>query len=321
MSDREQAALGWFVRLRGAVTAEDRRDFAAWLGADAGSRGAFAEAEALWRRTDAAAARLAGEEAPALRQLLAKMDATRERRGWLPRLRPALAMAALVLAVVAGGIWLERPHLFQDLVADHVTGRGERRLVALPDGSTALLEADSAIRLDYVAGERRVALLRGAAFFSVVATGRPFVAAAAGGETHVLGTKFEVRLAGEDAVVTVAEGRVGVVLPSHEAAVLGAGQQIRYGPDGAGAVTQADLDAALAWQQGRLVFYRARMSEVVEALGRYHAGRIVILDDALADRRVTGSLAIGDADAALASLRAIVGFRRTSIAGHLVILR
>jgi transmembrane sensor len=230
-------------------------------------------------------------------------------------------MAALVLAVVAGGVWLERPHLFQDLSADHVTARGERRLVALPDGSTALLEADSAISLDYGAGERRVALLRGAAFFAVVATGQPFVVAAAGGETRVLGTKFEVRLSGEDAVVTVAEGQVSVELPGREAAILEAGQQIRYGPDGAGAVTAADLDAAFAWQQGRLVFYRARMSEVVEALGRYHAGRIVILDDTLADRRVTGSLAIGDADAALTSLQAIVGFRRTSIAGHLVILR
>jgi transmembrane sensor len=321
MSDREEAALGWFVRLRGAASTEDRHAFAAWLGADPANREALAEAERLWRRTDAAAVRLAAEEAPALRRLLATVDATRQRRGWRRHLRPALATAALVLALVAGGIWLERPHLLQDLVADHVTAQGERRLVALPDGSTALLEADSAIRLDYVAGERRVALLRGAAFFSVVATGRPFVVAAAGGEARVLGTKFEVRLFCEDAVVTLAEGRVGVELPDHAAAILEAGQQIRYAPDGAGSVTAVDLDEAFAWQQGRLVFYRARMGDVVEALGRYHAGRIVILDDDLAERRVTGSLATDDADAALSSLQAIVGFHRNSIAGHLVILR
>jgi DNA-directed RNA polymerase specialized sigma24 family protein len=88
-----------------------------------------------------------------------------------------------------------------------------------------------------------------------------------------------------------------------------------------GEVMTVDVEAAFAWQHGRLVFYRARLSEVIEAIGRYRPGRIVILNSEVAARRITGSFPADDPDAALAALQTIVGFQRDTIAGRLVLVR
>ena len=313
--ERERMALAWFVRLRDAPAAAERREFAAWLAASPANRDAFAAVEAAWRAAEAPARRAASADAEALRLLLARIRRPPLR---LPRLAPAFA-AALSLLLLAG-VWLERPGLLDDLAADHVTARGEQRLVALSGGATALLDADSAIAVEQAGDERRVRLLRGAALFSVEPGIGAFAVQAADGEARVLGTRFEVRLTGGHATVTVAEGRVLVAPPGGREALLGPGQQIRYGPQGAGAVAKADLDAALAWRDGRLVFVGARLAEVVESLQRRRPGRILILGDELAERRVSGSFPAAEPDAALASLEAILGFRRTSVADRLVLL-
>jgi transmembrane sensor len=319
VSKQEQEALVWFVRSRNELTSREQADFAHWLAANPANQATFAEMEALWARAETPSTRLAAEEAPTLQRLLDRMDAPPERRTF--GFRAAWATACLCLVLLAGVVWLERPHLLQDLLtADAVTARGEQRLVPLPDGSSALLDADSAIAIDYEQGERRLTLLRGAAFFSVIPTGGQFVVAAAGGEVQVLGTTFEVRLAGEEATVTVSEGKVNVQPPGHPVATLGHGQRLRYGSEGVSELQAADLAAAFAWQQGRLVFYRARLSEVMETVGRYRPGRIVILNDQVAERRITGSFPAKDPDAALDSLQTIIGFRRDTIASRLVII-
>jgi transmembrane sensor len=316
---REQAALEWFVRLRKPHDAADRTAFRAWHDADRRNAAAFAGAEDLWRRTDDAAARLALDEAPALAGLLAAMERPKPRVAWRRPL--ALAAAAACLLIATAAVWLERPHLVQDLMADQATGRGEIRTVSLPDGSSALMDADSAITVDYARGERRLTLLRGAAFFSVVSNGQPFVVAAKGGETRVVGTQFEVRLSGERVIVTVAKGRVDVAPPTGGRQTLMPGQRLPYGAGGAGAVSSVDPADLLAWREGRLIFRRTRLDEAVEVLNRYRAGRIVLLDDALAARTVSGSFPASDTDGALDALRQVVGFRMDSITPYLVILR
>jgi len=320
LSNRDQEALAWFVRFRGELTPKEREDFARWIAADPANSIAFTEVETLWTDVGVPSAHLATEEAPALHSLLAKMDVQPERSTF--GFRVAWAMVCLCLVLLVGGVWLERPHLFQDLLsADAVTARGERRLVSLPDGSSALLDADSAIAINYGQGERQLTLLRGAAFLSVVSSGEPFVVTAAGGEVLVLGTRFEVRLLAEGATVTVSEGRVNVQPPDHPATTLKPGQQLRYGPMGMSEVQVVDLDAAFAWQHGRLVFHRTPLSEVLEAIGHYHPGRIVILNNQVAEHRITGSFPANDPDAALDLLQTIIGFRRDTVASRLILIR
>jgi transmembrane sensor len=222
------AALDWFVRLREDGSPRERRAFERWLEADPSNQGAYADVETMWGRLHAAGGLLLAQEERELRSLLAAMDATRKARSSNTIVASIAGM--LCLLVLAGSIWLKRPNLLEDLRADYVAARGQQRTLVLPDGSTALIDADSALALKFSADDRRVVLLRGAAFFSVVHTGEPFEVEAAGGEERVLGTKFSVRIEGDGAAVTVAEGKVAVSLPGFALATLTAGEQATYGP-------------------------------------------------------------------------------------------
>jgi transmembrane sensor len=314
-ADPDEAALAWVSQLRGSPTPGERAAFERWLAASPAHRVAWRRAESLWSATGEAGARIAEEEASTLAAYLENMDRAR-RRKTVRRRGTALGLA---LAVLGGAIWFERPHLLQDFTADYVSGRGERRLVTLSDASTVLLDADTAVDVAFVPGERRVRLLRGTAYFSVTKTGEPFIVEAADGQVRVLGTEFDVRLAEQRAVVTLARGRVEVGNGTRTATIA-PGQQLSYAADTLGTVVEADLDAALAWRDGRFVFYDARLADVVAEIARYRSGRIVIASNALANWTVSGSLPLDDPDAALRSLQSSVGFSMRAIAGRLVIL-
>lgn len=319
--DAERTAQEWFVRLRNlpGPSAEERRAFARWIEAAPIHQHCFAEAERAWNSSAAAAEHVAREESESLDRLLVRMDMPGE-GGIPPRWRAAMTAAVFSLLLLIGGVWLERPHLLQDMTADHVTASGEQRLVPLPDGSTLALDADSAVAVDFSDGDRRIRLMRGRAFFDVVRDGRPFVVAAGQGDIRVLGTRFDVNVLGGDVEVTVADGRVGVHPAMGTGQMLIRGQQIRFGAAGAEPVSQIDPDGVAGWRDGRLAFHDARLADVIETIGRYHSGRILVLDESLGERRVSGNFPAADASAALASLRGVLGFRQRDIAGRLILL-
>ncbi len=127
--------------------------------------------------------------------------ARNKRQPWMSR-RPIRVLAGALAASLVVAIAL-RFDLDLRFRADAVTATGEVRSMALPDGSTALLNTGSAIRLHYTNDERVVDVLAGEVDFTVVANPRrPFVVEAAGGRTRALGTEFVVRRLGSGATVT-----------------------------------------------------------------------------------------------------------------------
>ena len=319
--DTDEIALRWLARLRGArLAAAEQAEFERWLAASPAHRMAFRRAESLWSASGEAGAAVAAEEAPALGAYLDAIEEHRRHRRTTRRATGALVLCVGLLA--AGGVWLERPHLFQDLLADHVAPRGARLTVTLADGSTALLDADSALDEQLTSSERHVRLLRGSAFFSVRKSPTPFVVETSDGSVTALGTSFDVRI--EDGTrVTLATGRVAVepAETNTHPLILEPGEAVRFDADRADAVATVDLAEAMAWHEGRFVFYETRLVDVVAQIARYRAGRIVITDGDLAGRRVSGSFSLDHPDAALASLQATVGFTMDSIFGRLIVLR
>lgn len=319
---RRQARL-WLARVHGGEA--DAGALRRWLDEAAEHAEAYAEAEALWRASEGPAWRLAAEEGDALRGYLDAMQRPpRGRRQGNPRrwLYPLASAACLLLMLWAGG-WWQPGHWYADLAADYVSAPGEVREVKLADGSTLTLDADSAVAVSLDGEQRRVELLRGAASFAVQHLTKPFVVRVGEGEARVLGTEFEVRRLGDQARVTVAEGRVAVRASRAAGApevVLGAGERVSFGAT-LGAPEAADGRAALAWRQGWLTFYRAPLGEVLERLAPWYAGRILLLDDELAQRRVSGSFPSHDPQAALDSLQAVVGFRQQHLLGRFVLIR
>ncbi len=318
--EQEQAAFAWLSLLHDQPSSGDQVTFSHWLQADPAHAEAYAQAQVVWEMSEAPARTLADEDALALQGYLNAMNRSRQTR--VRRWSGALAMAACLVLMIGIGAGWQPSRWMDDLGADYVSAPGEIRTVTLADQSQVTLDADSAIAVDFSRGERHVQLRRGAGFFSVTHTGEPFVVDAEKGEVRVLGTQFEVRLQPRGAQVTVLSGRVGVTAQKNaEQQILTAGQQVAYGEGAAEKSHAVDSEAQLAWRQGWLNYYKASLADVVEDLGRYYPGRIVLLNDQLAARRVSGSFPSKDPMAVLSSLQGVLGFEQHAVMGRLIILQ
>lgn len=312
-----QRAAEWIARLDGGPLDEDeKRALRLWLEADPDHRAAFDEAGSTWRDLS-----LLRHDPGPLRDLLPK----RRRRSaaqWAAR----IGVVAGLLLVAAGIARFQIGDPWLLAAADHRTAPGEVRAVTLPDGSVAELGPASAIALRFDAAERRVKLLAGEVFFAALprtaAERRPFVVEAGGGTTTALGTQFVVEQDTGGVDVLAVEHQVTVALEQGgQSIVLSPGQEVGYGgTTGLGPVRVRDVAVATAWRRGMLVFSGARLGHVVETLNRYRRGRIIILDQALADRRVSGVFAANDLGDAIETITAELGIGSKSIYPFVTVL-
>ncbi len=320
-----EEAINWFVRRdAGALTSEELVDFDAWLGADPQNEAAYGTIQQLWSDLDEIPAAAKPRALPAKPRYgeptaIVPLQGSRKRkRIW--QAACALAAGTALFFVALGS---DLPLRMQ---ADALTAVGEIKAVTLPDGSTALLNTDSAIAIDYSSRQRRIRLLSGEAEFSVAADpDRPFEVAADGGVSTALGTVFLVRRHSTETTVTVLESRVAVTLDdagsgNHEA-LLTANRQVAYSEGkGIGPLQTVDPKSATAWQRGKLIFSDVTLGAVIEELNRYHPGKIMIGEQRLRDMKVNGVFETRDPVAVVNALEASLGLSSTRLTDLLILL-
>lgn len=307
----EQQAAAWLGILDGRATDAQRREFDAWLRADARHATAWARLSAASRALDRLTAfrpAPGAEPDPDLPLCRSRSTAWRRRSA-------ALAAAAAIVLLVGYFAIVRRAAdpVFQQVIA---TAIGEMRKVPLPDGSTLDLNTDSAVAVAFTDGERRIELQRGEAHFSVAADpARPFVVSTPRVRVRAVGTAFSVRLHAAAVEVLVAEGKVGVqdalrpeksLLPDKAvsaAPVLAAGHRAMIATSDAtltpalavvAPMSAAEIAQRLAWQEQRLEFAPTPLQDVVSEFNRYSTRRLVIADPALARLSIGGSFRAGD---------------------------
>ena len=318
--EQEKAALAWLSLLLDQPSSGDQATFSRWLRADPAHVEAYAQAQVLWELSEVPARQLVHEDAQALQGYLDAMN--RAKRSRALRWSGALAMAACLLLMISMGAGWQPSRWIDDFGADYVSAPGEVKTVTLADNTQVTLDADSAIAVDFTHGERHIQLRRGAGFFSVSHTGEPFVVEAGSGEARVLGTQFEVRLQPAGAQVTVLTGRVGVTPSKNgQQQVLIAGQQVAYADGIAEPLQAVDSESRLAWRDGWLNYYKAALADVVEDLGRYYPGRILLLNKEMGAKRVSGSFPSKDPQAVLNALQAVLGFEQHSLLDRVIVVR
>ena len=289
----DQAAF-WLVALRDAPEDEAlRARFQAWHDAAPGHAAAWAETAQVYDMIAALPA-----------------AAVRRRRS---RLAPVavLALAAGLALALLPGLWLL-------LRADERTATAQTRSVALPDGSVALLGADSALSVGYDDSERKVALLKGEAYFEVRAdAARPFRVSAGEVTALVLGTAFDVHRHGDGgATVAVARGAVRV----DSGASLTAGTWARL--DAAGRQEQGRIPPGEvgSWRSGLIVARDRPMAEVFDDLRRHLPALVMLTNAAWAEQRVTGVYNTTDPVAALQAVAGAHGGTVTPVTPWLLVI-
>lgn len=325
----EDIALLWVTRLAAEpdnplldemrLPTLEQAELQRWLRQDPANADAYASARRLWQLTAPGAARLAQEEDAALQALLLR---ARPPRRPAPRSVVSLAMAATVaLAGVLALLWQPERWL-EDLQADYHSAPGQLRDITLADGSEVQLDGNSALDVSLTAAGRSVHLRRGAAYFHVSHNGQPFVVHAGDGEVRVLGTHFEVRREAAATQVSVEEGKVAVQPTGAPAPVLlTAAQRVDYRQGQVGPLQSINPQQAFGWRQGQISFRRQPLADALAVVQRYYPARILLLNDELGARTVSGDFASNDPAAMLAAFQGLLGYSQHVLPGGTVVVR
>lgn len=311
-------ALGWIVRLySGEADKADWKAFRAWRAQSAAHDAAATEAEALWN--DASELHrdpVTGLIRPGHRQFAPS------RRG--------IITGIVGLGVIGvGGLWTSG--LMRSLSADYATGVAEMRVVHLPDGSTATLNAMSAIDLDYETERRRIVLREGQAFFQVKPDHLRLFDVQVGPNTvSALGAAFDVNrnLPDGQVEVSVSEqvvrvsslSRAGsssadqsVVVSQDEGVIIAANGRV-------GKVEKQDVGSTISWRSGMYVAEGRALEDVIAAFRAYYRGWIVIRDDSLKSLKVNAVLDLRTPDASLDALASGLPIRIDHISRFLTVI-
>lgn len=306
-----------FVRcLSPDCSAEEHADTAQWRLASAAHEAAYQQARALWRASRA----LASDPDAMMLRKGAEAHVRRlrgEGRARSRRLRQALAASVAAVALAWGG-W--QGGLFDALrpppvMADHQfeTAVGEQRVAALADGSEVVLNTGTAVEAHLDRQQRAVTLHSGEALFDVAHDRRrPFVVAVGEDTVTALGTRFQVRHTGDDAVVTLFEGKVRIARADGRARDLAPGEQARLAAAGGIEVIRIRAEDADAWSRGWLVFRDEPLSEVVAEVNRYATTPINLADPALGNLRLSGNFRVGDSTSMASAMAALLPLRVTT---------
>jgi ferric-dicitrate binding protein FerR (iron transport regulator) len=152
---------------------------------------------------------------------------------------------------------------------------GEYR-IALSDGSVVWLNSDTRLRypMTFPAGERRIELVSGEAYFEVAHDSlRPFIVETSGQNIEVLGTRFNVAAYGEEGrvVTTLAEGMVMLTIDDGRQTTLYPGLQARLDrASGQMSVYAVDAEQITAWRDGYIVIEDLTLEQVMARMARWY---------------------------------------------------
>lgn len=337
-AETEQQAYDWLVRMHAEqVSHADSAAFQAWLAADTRHQRVYAEISEIWSDLPELKASLAQDDYQLVLPSFWQRLASHLEEGIVHTLGRFSWHLGAVAAVLAVSLFLGmqlRQEPVQTNPGDYATQTAEIREVRLADGSVLTLGASSAVEVRYSAKVRRVELLSGEAFFRVEKDpDRPFIVATADAEVRVVGTQFDVRRSSEGVRVSVLEGIVEVIQSkvletngevkkvTHKE-TLGAHQKARVQLDGT--LTKAALaehEQPGAWQQGRLIYENAKLSEIISDADRYYGGNIIIDTEDLKDLELSASFRTDQINEMMTTLTAALPLSAKKLSNGDIVIR
>lgn len=298
--DALEQAAEWQIRLMEEPGAGD--EFQRWLAADSAHREAWQTMQRLWGALEEVTPVAVSPTDLPVSPPRAPAAVRRRRSGtrrW-PKFALACSLAALAIFI--------EPYASLYWRSDFRTGIAQTTEVTLSDGSRVMLGPDSAIRVDH-GTTRRVELLKGQAYFQVAPDpGRPFVARAGDLSIRVLGTAFDLEMDRSGTEVALEHGQVQAENATERPGLqvserLLPGDRLRVDWN-SGLIQRSRMDPrrVAAWRSQSLYVDDLPVADIVARLERYTPGWIVVADEQLMKRRISGVFDLRDPDRALLAL-------------------
>ncbi|MGY3617731.1 transmembrane sensor [Bradyrhizobium sp. USDA 10063] len=237
--------------------------------------------------------------------------------------RRALLVGALGASAAGAAVMITRPPMglwpsLGELAADYRTVTGERRHIALDERASLDMNTRTTLNVRAASGgSDQIELIGGEAAFAT--RSKPVEVLAGNGRAWADDAQFSVRRNGSDICVTCLEGLVHVQQEGRSA-TLQKKQQVIYDDRNLGHVQDVDPLIVTAWREGELLFQNERLARVIEEVNRYRRGRIILVNDALGQKRFTAQFKLDRLEVVITQLKATFGARVVSLPGGVVLV-
>jgi transmembrane sensor len=309
-----QDAWDWVFRMTsGEATKADLAALEGWCAQSPRHAKEYALVSGRWRSVG-----------PAVEEMARQRAALESSRGqhFSPG-RRALLGGAAAAAAAGAAVMIVRPPFglwpsFNELAADYRTATGEQRQILLAGAASVEMNTQTSLNVRPSTEEGdRIELIAGEA---IVATRSREVEVIAGsGRASAARAQFNIRRDGPNVCVTCIDGLVRVTQQGHSVDLQPA-QQLVYASQGLGQTITVDPTVVTGWRQGDLYFENQPLLRVIEEINRYRPGKIVLMNDALGQRRYTVSFKLDRLNVVVAQLQAMFGARVTSLPGGIIVL-
>ncbi|PCH70336.1 MAG: hypothetical protein COC06_04920, partial [Bacteroidales bacterium] len=171
-----------------------------------------------------------------------------------------------------------------------VTPIGGEYQVELPDGTKVWLNADSYLEFPskFADNERRV-IVKGELYFDVAKNKYwPFIVESNGMKLKVLGTEFNLRAYCDESemVSTLVEGSVLVSNSFGNEIILQPGRQVYVNSSSKSMQEkQANIEAVVAWKNGKFIFDNQRIEDIMYDLARWYDVKIFFANSKVKNKR------------------------------------
>ncbi len=185
---------------------------------------------------------------------------------------------------------------------EYHTAFGETKTVALPDGSTVILNANSHISFSKNWDQRpaREIWLDGEAYFSVIhkQNHQPFKVSTSGGiAVEVLGTTFNVYHRAVETKVVLNSGQIRLSFPvdkKERKILMKPGELVEYKKDKF-SKRLVDPRNYAAWTENKIILDQTSLREMIQMAKDNYGIEIDVQSEKMLGQTVSGSMPIGDA--------------------------
>ena len=201
--------------------------------------------------------------------------------------------------------------------------RGGEFAMTLSDGSRVWLNSESELRfpLQFAANQRKVVLM-GEAYFEVEKDAdRPFIVETKDSRIKVLGTSFNVRSYPDEGrvVTTLVEG--GVCFGNADARIaLKPGEQGVLDENGRLQKQQVELSPYVAWREGRFIFRKQRLEDIMSTVGRWYNVEVRFEDEGSKEITFSGGMMRYEGFEVLVKMLEAIGSVKCDVKGNVVFI-
>ncbi|MGB0910811.1 MAG: FecR family protein [Nitrospirales bacterium] len=322
-NDLRQEAIDWHIRLTSdEIISDEIQQFEGWHSQSQAHKQAWKEVKALWGSLEPLRQETLRGETPLKRERHKATPLTPTSRHSSKPTSTSRWVTLVATIGLIGAATLVSVN-FKQWFADYSTAVGERRIIALQDGSKVELNSETAISVKYSLQQREIELLTGEALFVVEPDAqRPFVVQSDEGLVKAIGTSFIVKQERSNTRVAVLEGIVEVQAPSsNQRSTLTKEMVASYNQtQGIQKIPSPNMEVITAWRKGYLIFDHTPLREAIAEINQHKSGEIVLVNRDLDNYRISGMFRLDALEDAVAAIEETTPAESLSITPYLVLL-